>query len=153
MKSEFYVVARYVRSLAVVAIALNWLWEMLQMPAYVEMVGPDWGNTAWRCTGATLGDVATTLGICLAGALSAGTPRWAHRPSWSTWAAASFMGVMIQSIYRRLKENRQLPVDLRQSPFKVVYAASCEVRNSSVYATLPLGRTGVTRLRHQVRPA
>lgn len=44
--------------------------------------------------------------------------------------------VDIENIYRRLKENRQRPVELRQSPLKVVYAASCEVRNSIVYATL-----------------
>jgi len=44
--------------------------------------------------------------------------------------------VDIENIYRRLKENRQLPVELRQSPLKVVYTASCEVRNSIVYATL-----------------
>jgi CzcA family heavy metal efflux pump len=44
--------------------------------------------------------------------------------------------VDIENIYRRLKENRQLPVAQQRSPLDVIYDASCEVRNSIVYATL-----------------
>jgi len=44
--------------------------------------------------------------------------------------------VDIENIYRRLKENRQLPADQQRSPLDVIYDASCEVRNSIVYATL-----------------
>ena len=42
--------------------------------------------------------------------------------------------VDIENIYRRLKENRQKPVP--EDSLKVIYDASCEVRNSIVYATL-----------------
>jgi Cu/Ag efflux pump CusA len=42
--------------------------------------------------------------------------------------------VDIENIYRRLKENRQKPVP--EDALKVIYDASCEVRNSIVYATL-----------------
>lgn len=42
--------------------------------------------------------------------------------------------VDIENIYRRLKENRQSAQP--QSPLKVVFLASAEVRNSIVYATL-----------------
>jgi CzcA family heavy metal efflux pump len=42
--------------------------------------------------------------------------------------------VDIENIYRRLKENRQKPNP--ENPLKVIYDASCEVRNSIVYATL-----------------
>lgn len=42
--------------------------------------------------------------------------------------------VDIENIYRRLKENRQKAVP--EPPLKVIYDASCEVRNSIVYATL-----------------
>jgi CzcA family heavy metal efflux pump len=42
--------------------------------------------------------------------------------------------VDIENIYRRLKENRQKSVP--EDPLKVIYEASCEVRNSIVYATL-----------------
>ena len=44
--------------------------------------------------------------------------------------------VDIENIYRRLKENRQLPLGQQRSPLDVIYDASCEVRNSIVYATL-----------------
>jgi CzcA family heavy metal efflux pump len=42
--------------------------------------------------------------------------------------------VDIENIYRRLKENRQR--ELPDSPLRVVFLASCEIRNSIVYATL-----------------
>ena len=42
--------------------------------------------------------------------------------------------VDIENIYRRLKENRQKAI--REDAIKVIYDASCEVRNSIVYATL-----------------
>lgn len=44
--------------------------------------------------------------------------------------------VDIENIYRRLKENRQLPHAQQRPPLDVIYDASCEVRNSIVYATL-----------------
>lgn len=44
--------------------------------------------------------------------------------------------VDIENIYRRLKENRQRPSDQQRSPLEIIYEASCEVRNSIVYATL-----------------
>lgn len=44
--------------------------------------------------------------------------------------------VDIENIHRRLKENRQLPVGQRRAALDVIYDASCEVRNSIVYATL-----------------
>lgn len=44
--------------------------------------------------------------------------------------------VDIENIYRRLKENRQLPVERQRPALDVIYDASCEVRNSIVYATL-----------------
>lgn len=44
--------------------------------------------------------------------------------------------VDIENIYRRLKENRQLPTHKQRPPLDVIYDASCEVRNSIVYATL-----------------
>lgn len=44
--------------------------------------------------------------------------------------------VDIENIYRRLKENRHLPLGQQRPPLDVIYDASCEVRNSIVYATL-----------------
>ena len=42
--------------------------------------------------------------------------------------------VDIENIFRRLKENRRKPEP--ENPIRVIYLASCEVRNSIVYATL-----------------
>ena len=44
--------------------------------------------------------------------------------------------VDIENIYRRLKENRHLPIEQQRPAIDVIYDASCEVRNSIVYATL-----------------
>ena len=44
--------------------------------------------------------------------------------------------VEIENIYRRLKENHQLPLEQQRPAIDVIYDASCEVRNSIVYATL-----------------
>lgn len=43
--------------------------------------------------------------------------------------------VDVENIYRRLKENQQLPLEARRGVLDVIYRASCEVRNSVVYAT------------------
>ncbi|MFM7976356.1 MAG: efflux RND transporter permease subunit, partial [Pirellula sp.] len=44
--------------------------------------------------------------------------------------------VDVENIFRRLKENRQLPIDVQRSSLEVVYEASREVRGSIVYATM-----------------
>ena len=44
--------------------------------------------------------------------------------------------VDIENIYRRLRDNKQLPAALQKSPVEVIFAASSEIRNSIVYATL-----------------
>ena len=48
-------------ALVAAAFALNWLWEMVQMPAYLELQERTWGETALTCAVASLGDVAVTL--------------------------------------------------------------------------------------------
>lgn len=60
---------RFFAALAVVAFALNWLWEMVQMSAYTEMAWRSWRETMLRCTLATLGDAAITFTVYGVGAL------------------------------------------------------------------------------------
>ncbi len=44
--------------------------------------------------------------------------------------------VDIENIYRRLRENKQLPLVEQRAPINVIFSASSEIRNSIVYATL-----------------
>lgn len=44
--------------------------------------------------------------------------------------------VDIENIYRRLRENRQLPITDQKPALEVIFSASSEIRNSIVYATL-----------------
>ncbi len=44
--------------------------------------------------------------------------------------------VDIENIYRRLRENKQLPSAEQKAPIDIIFSASSEIRNSIVYATL-----------------
>ena len=44
--------------------------------------------------------------------------------------------VDIENIYRRLRENKQLPIAEQKASVDVIFSASSEIRNSIVYATL-----------------
>ncbi len=81
-------------ALSVASFSLNWVWEMLQMPAYTEMAGRNWTETIPTCTLATLGDVAVTLIIYGIGALAAGQGRWGTTGQWNVYATASLLGAV-----------------------------------------------------------
>jgi hypothetical protein len=82
----------FIVTLVVAAFGLNWLWEMVQMPAYAEMAGRSWRETAPRCTVATLGDVAVTLAIYAVGALAAGRLRWGMKGAWNVYVTGAILG-------------------------------------------------------------
>ncbi|SRR5579871_4991507 len=82
---------RFAAALVLVAFALNWLWEMLQMPAYAEMADLSWRQTLPRCTVAAGWDVLLTLAVYAVGALVAGRWWWAAR-RWYALAAAGILG-------------------------------------------------------------
>jgi tellurite resistance protein TehA-like permease len=64
-------------TLSIVAFVLNWLWEMIQMPAYARMDTQTWKQAAPICTIATLGEVGISLAIYFLGALVFRRRRWA----------------------------------------------------------------------------
>jgi hypothetical protein len=82
----------YLAILGSTAFGLNWLWEMVQMPAYAEMVGLSWQQTVLPCTLATLGDTAITLAIFGVGALAAGRLKWACDGRYNVYLVASLLG-------------------------------------------------------------
>jgi hypothetical protein len=84
-----------VARLLVLAVALNWSWEMVQMGAYEEMAGLPWRSTLWRCFRASLGDAALTL---LAAAVAT---RLMHLLPW-TYAAAAVAAAALAVIVERI---------------------------------------------------
>ena len=80
-------------ALFVAAFGLNWPWEMLQMPGYVEMAGRPWRATALVCTRATFGDAAVTLGVYQLVAL-ASRRRRSVKDGWRLYAAAALLGAV-----------------------------------------------------------
>lgn len=92
MKRSAAIPWSFTAALSLTAFAVNWIWEMVQMPAFVEMSQRTWRETALICTVATLGDVVITLAICGIGALAAGDLRWGTRGSWNVYLATAFLG-------------------------------------------------------------
>lgn len=92
---------RYLAGLFVAAFALNWPWEMLQMPAYVELAGRSWGETAVVCTLATFGDAILTLLVYAAGALVTRRPRWALGGGWKVYLFAALGGALCAVVIER----------------------------------------------------
>jgi len=72
---------------------LNEIWEMAQMPAYVETAGHTWTSTLGLCTWAAVGDVGIILGIYAAAALSAGDFGWGLHGRWNTYITVAVWGL------------------------------------------------------------
>lgn len=82
----------FIVALSLTAFGLNWTWEMVQMPAFVEMARRTWSETAEFCTVATLGDVVITLAIYGIAALAAGNVRWGLAGGWNVYATTMLLG-------------------------------------------------------------
>ena len=52
----------------IVSFGLNWLWEMAQMPAFVETARRSWRETALQCAAFSVGDAVLTWAIYAVGA-------------------------------------------------------------------------------------
>jgi hypothetical protein len=82
-------------TLLIAAFGLNWLWEMLQMPAYVELKGRSWQETALLCTLASVGDAMLAVLIYGAGALVTGRVRWGMSGGWKTYTVVALLGLTV----------------------------------------------------------
>lgn len=80
---------------------LNEIWEMVQMPAYVETAERSWTSTIVFCTRAAVGDVGIILGIYAGGALAAGDLAWGLRGRWNIFATAAFLGLAYAALVER----------------------------------------------------
>ena len=98
MKNPKRVVA-FLIQLASVAFVLNWFWEMIQMPAYVEMANKSWLETAIPCAIASLGDVVMTLAVYGIGALASGDKDWAMKWNWRIYSLCSLLGASMATAY------------------------------------------------------
>ena len=78
--------------MAIVSFSLNWIWEMLQMPAYREMSGRTFNEAAARCACAALGDAAITFWIYAIGAFAAGSLSWGLHRRWNVYSAIALLG-------------------------------------------------------------
>lgn len=81
------------------AFALNWLWEMLQMSAFIEMEGRSWAETALPCARAAVGDVAMTLCIYGLGALAARNWHWGLEGRWNVYLTGALLGGVFAAAY------------------------------------------------------
>ena len=86
--------SRFFIGMAVVSFLLHWIWEMSQMPAYKDLAGRPFLQTAARCSPAVLGDVVITFWIYAIGALAAHSPSWGLQPRWNVYVTVGLLGVM-----------------------------------------------------------
>jgi hypothetical protein len=83
---------RFFIALFVAAFALNWLWEMLQMPAYVDLAGRSWRETVSTCTLASLADAGVTLMVYCLVALFTWRTVWPLTGGWKVYLLAALLG-------------------------------------------------------------
>lgn len=83
----------FLATTVLVGFVLNEIWEMVQMPAFVETAGYSWASTLSYCTWAAAGDVGILLGIYATGALAAGDLGWGLRGRWNHYATAAVLGL------------------------------------------------------------
>jgi hypothetical protein len=86
---------RYFAALFIAAFVLNWLWEMLQMPAYGDLAGRLWSEMLLTCTVSALGDATVTLSVYAAGALVTWNWRWALKGGWRVYLFAALVGALL----------------------------------------------------------
>jgi hypothetical protein len=84
-------IVRLPRTVFLISVALNFVWEMAQAPLYASM-GTLWWAT-WRCFRASLGDGLLALLVWMTGAMMFRSPAWFVRQSKARLAFASSVGL------------------------------------------------------------
>lgn len=85
---------RFFASIAAASFVLHSVWEMAQMPAYKDLAGRPFLETAARCTPATLGDVVLTFWIYAIGALAAGSIGWGLKSRWNVFLTLALLAAL-----------------------------------------------------------
>lgn len=80
----------------VIAVLLNFLWEVAQMPLYVQDV--DWVEFALHCIVPSLGDGLIVLLIFCVGWGARGRSDWADQPNWAGYALMLITGFSVAVI-------------------------------------------------------
>lgn len=106
----------FLAALFAVSFAVNWPWEMLQMPAYTDMSQQPWQHTVLRCTVASIGDGAITLMAFGVGALISPVVR-ARSTGSKTYVLLASIGavfaIVIEHVALHAEEwsyNEQMPI-------------------------------------------
>jgi hypothetical protein len=77
----------------VIAVAVNFVWEMGQSPLFAPMGG--WLSGSWRSFVASLGDGVIVLAIAATGRLVFGRVDWFVRPAFAGYVFMGALGVII----------------------------------------------------------
>lgn len=82
--------------LVVIAVPLNFVWEMAQAPAFTGM--PErWAAATAVCAPAAMGDGAIVLVLWAIGAMAFRDGRWFVPPAWDRYALVVLVGVGLQA--------------------------------------------------------
>ena len=84
----------YFVAMALSSFTLHAIWEMSQMPAFKEVAGRPFLETAARCTPTTLGDVLLTFWIYAIGALAGRNVAWGLQARWNVYLTVALLGAM-----------------------------------------------------------
>ena len=82
-----------------IAVAVNFAWEMAQSVLYAGMGG--WLIATWRCFVASLGDGVIVLGIAATGCVVFGCQGWFVRPRLATYIYLVTAGIAVAAFVER----------------------------------------------------
>lgn len=91
--NKFVAVLRRLAAWAVLAVVLNSLWELAQLPLYGQWNDPDRGRIAAYLVHCVLGDVLISTTIYVLTAVAFRELRWPERRPWSAGVLAVALGL------------------------------------------------------------